>query len=349
MSDRRDTQPGQGQARSDAHHNPQPGPPYTYPIPVPYIPRLAPPGRPPRGTPSGNLQGGHGQPLGSHHVPSPEHSLVQPFGNLSLGQSEGPTNTSPPVPSQPPSGDDILGKLRGFFPSTNHATRFLQNFAGSAGKKRKKTFLDMFAPAGAGNNSSQGEDVMDSMKSAEEFLAMHLPIPITIDASNAVTSESAKANHIFREDPLYFRYLDMSASDTRRAVEDFHIAIGKVKRLFYDDHSRNWFNSKEMLLVRVMNEVLKVWYVEKGVPKAARRIVSIRAQYQPPGMIKGKCKINAIDTQHVLVIYESKRATSLKPSEWDAQVEMCKRQGPIKLYSESGKHEMEKMIPQVRK
>ncbi|KAF8508983.1 hypothetical protein JB92DRAFT_3144838, partial [Gautieria morchelliformis] len=297
MSNRRDTQPGQGQARSDAHHNPQPGPPYTYPIPVPYIPRLAPPGRPPRGTPSGNLQGGRGQPLGSHHVPPPEHSLVQPFGNLSLGQSEGPTNTSPPAPSQPPSGDDILGKLRGFFPSTDHATRFLQNFAGSAGKKWKKTFLDMFAPAGAGNNSSQGEDVMDSMKSAEEFLAMHLPIPITIDASNAVTSKSAKANHIFREDPLYFRYLDMSASDTRRAVEDFHIAIGKVKRLFYDESLKKLVQLEGdavdvclinilVPVVRVMNEVLTVWYVEKGVPKAARRIVSIRAQYQPPGMIK---------------------------------------------------------------
>ncbi|KAF8517219.1 hypothetical protein JB92DRAFT_2906901 [Gautieria morchelliformis] len=123
-------------------------------------------------------------------------------------------------------------------------------------------------------------------------------------------------------------------------------------------------------VVQVMNEVLTVWYDEQGYPKMdrRRRIVSIRAQYDPPNQVKSNYQPNAksyIDhvliltrqdlhdtrDQHVLVIHEAKIVKSLNAGEWDEQVAACKK-GPVKLTRDPELDditEISKMIPQVRK
>ncbi|KAF8519275.1 hypothetical protein JB92DRAFT_2010289 [Gautieria morchelliformis] len=259
----------------------------------------------------------------------------------------------------------------------------------------------MFAPTGAGSNSSHGKDLLDlirrnpadigmflnkvssvigSLKSADKLLRMDLPAPIT-NATTNTTSVSTTANQLFSGDPIAFRYLTTAASEVRAARGAFNIAIAKVQRFFYDEPIKKFAQVEgdvvdiclvNILLpvVQVMNEVLTVWYDEKDYPKMdhRRRIVSIRAQYNPTNLGKSKYPLNArscIDhvlilvkqdlhdtsDQHVLVIHEAKIVKSLDADEWDEQIAICSK-GPVKLIEDPELDditEMSKMIPQVRK
>ncbi|KAF8510310.1 hypothetical protein JB92DRAFT_443568 [Gautieria morchelliformis] len=236
--------------------------------------------------------------------------------------------------------------------------------------RAEETFLGMFAPVGAGRDNNQAKAVMDSMKSAEDFLRMDLPVSTTTATSNAI-SESTTANHKFRDDPLYFQYLIISAGETRGAIEAFHTALANVGTFFYNEPLKKFVQLEGDVVdvclvnilipvVRVMNEVLTAWYDGGGLPKAGCRIVSIRAQYQPPGLVKDKSFIDHvlilvqkdlqdISAQHVLVIFEAKKVMTMDPAKWHGQVERCRQRGYIKLYSDSGNSDLTKMISQVRK
>ncbi|KAF8508606.1 hypothetical protein JB92DRAFT_2952032 [Gautieria morchelliformis] len=294
---------------------------------LPYAPRVGPPG-----PPSGNIQGGQGQPhaQGIRRNPAPEQ-IVDPLDRLSLGQSGPRDTTSHPVPSLSHSADDSnFEELHEFFGSADQVAKFLQIFRLAGGKARKNFFLDMFAPPRAGSDSSHGKTLLDlardnatdtgiflnkvssiigSMKSANQLLRMDLPAPITTATTNT-TSESTTANRVFSHDPLHFEYLNNLSSEVRRAKKDFYTAIAKVGRFFYDEPIARFAQVEGDVVdicvvnilvpvARVMNELLTAWYDEKDFPKVGRQIISIRAQYTPDNRIKNKSYID-----HVLILTE---------------------------------------------
>ncbi|KAF8530739.1 hypothetical protein JB92DRAFT_3106191 [Gautieria morchelliformis] len=87
---------------------------------LPYAPCVCPPG-----PPSGNIQGGQGQPhaQGTRRNPAPEQ-IVDSLDRLSLGQSGPRDTTSHPVPSQSHSAEDSnFEELHKFFGSADQVAK----------------------------------------------------------------------------------------------------------------------------------------------------------------------------------------------------------------------------------
>jgi hypothetical protein len=160
----------------------------------------------------------------------------------------------------------VSRNLQMFFGTKERAALFLDNFDNfettEPGHRKRKVFLDMFAPEKE-DSDGDGNDLLDLvlesghsahvgtfltkvsavisfLKSAEELLDAGLPTSAITD-NETRSSQSTTANTIFRNDPLKFEYLNRSTSRARLdAIDAFRNAIRNVKSFFYDEPFRKF-------------------------------------------------------------------------------------------------------------